>query len=502
MKTIKLITLLFLLVSLNVQGQVYNFPIKPGTPEWEKLDTFEEMIEVCKIPDSILQSMTTGDLLETCLNHPFKGNIYLYSTLDKGFQVMANTFEVYKEILKRNDIEDHLLKSAIKIQSRKADIGTGMDSFEPIIDDAIIRFLFKESAIKGKISGDIKDEISAVLEDNSLSKSMLSSAIVYTPKGSIVSDTGPNVEEYNSSLKKSTDNYWKERFPQAYLVNSSTTTYNCHAYAWHITEGGSSVWMGFSTNPTSIYWRDGSYSPINCTEAGLKVSYEPGDNHSAVTTEVNGTFISKWGKGPLMKHRKDYCPYISNTLNYYIKEVPYQSTITGSYAQNAIWNTLNTVTFVRSSVPVTLKVDYPNAYKITWELTSGGPDVAWGPESSNGKIAGITLYSSSNASLRATAHTPCNKITTDFFFNTANRFTVTYDQMGSMINIKFNDIIETAKLKNYTLTIVDINGLAMKKINITGDATIDISNLKNNIYYINLTDGTIEGTYKQAILKN
>ena len=42
-------------------------------------------------------------------------------------------------------------------------------------------------------------------------------------------------------------------------------------------------------------------------------------DHTAVTTNQQGIFISKWNEYPLMKHAWNYSPYGTNDLKYYIK---------------------------------------------------------------------------------------------------------------------------------------------------------------------------------------
>jgi hypothetical protein len=294
------------------------------------------------------------------------------------------------------------------------------------------------------------------------------------------------------SAKAYWDQYWQNQYPEATLLGSTTSTYNCHGYAWHMTEGGSTVWIGaYTTTAEDIYWTDGSYSQINCTAARLKVSYA-NDNHSAVTTGVAGEFISKWGDKVLMRHMYYDCPYNYTSLKYYVRN---QSSVTGTYAQNSIWHTLNTVNFVTAAVPVTLNVDYPNATQVTWQLTSGGSDVTWGPQSSNGKVAGITIYTSPQASLRATAHTPCKTVSTEFYFNITSRYSVRYDKEQGLIDIIF-DKATVAPKKTYLLTIVSVAGYIAKQRSFSDDITIDISDLNDSIYYLNITDGTLGGTYQ------
>ena len=138
-------------------------------------------------------------------------------------------------------------------------------------------------------------------------------ATVYTPYGSPVSDTYYRSEELSASQKAKILNDQLLEYPQAEYVDEATTTYNCHAYAWSVTEGGEKVWMGRTTNPTNTYWLDGSY--ISATSgSATKVSYLS-DNHSVVTTGMPDIFISKWGLGPLMRHHKSHCPYDASSLS-------------------------------------------------------------------------------------------------------------------------------------------------------------------------------------------
>ncbi|MDR2894013.1 MAG: hypothetical protein LBU97_00955 [Alistipes sp.] len=148
-------------------------------------------------------------------------------------------------------------------------------------------------------------------------------AYVYTPNASLVSDTWNRSEEYTTSASMAAAlNDLFLQFPlastspnsYATVLSNPTSTYNCHAYAWHMTEGGSRVWMGKYSDPTSAYVQDGSYVPTSSNTPGAKVMYYPKDNHSAIA-ETSTTFVSKWGMWPLMRHNKNYSPY--NSLKTY-----------------------------------------------------------------------------------------------------------------------------------------------------------------------------------------
>ena len=48
----------------------YDYPIRPGSDEWNNISTNSEMIAACAIPEDILHEMSTDALLATILDYP------------------------------------------------------------------------------------------------------------------------------------------------------------------------------------------------------------------------------------------------------------------------------------------------------------------------------------------------------------------------------------------------------------------------------------------------
>lgn len=50
--------------------------------------------------------------------------------------------------------------------------------------------------------------------------------------------------------------YWTTVFPLATFLENSSNTYNCHSYAWNMTDGGAICWINAGTNNSNIskYW--------------------------------------------------------------------------------------------------------------------------------------------------------------------------------------------------------------------------------------------------------
>lgn len=159
-------------------------------------------------------------------------------------------------------------------------------------------------------------------------------------------------DEQNNVIKQAALNYWRVQGKDLNFeyIGKASRKYNCHAYAWHITEGGDEVWM--LTPNDDEYWLDGSYVEADESEA-TKVSYgncpdQTVDwpdvvcnddftqctvivrqyvledflcDHSAVITddpEAEGYFISKWGSFCIFQHKNEDCPYlVTDSLSYF-----------------------------------------------------------------------------------------------------------------------------------------------------------------------------------------
>ena len=137
----------------------------------------------------------------------------------------------------------------------------------------------------------------------SVKSQIITPATIQTPNGSYVTDSYyiSGVPDYNTNYLSALVDYVSSTYNGAEVIDVPSQKYNCHAYAWHMTEGGDTVWIGYNY-PTSenIYWQDGSYIEVAESNA-TKVSYHETGNHSAI--RINSTWYqSKWGAYALVKH--------------------------------------------------------------------------------------------------------------------------------------------------------------------------------------------------------
>lgn len=147
---------------------------------------------------------------------------------------------------------------------------------------------------------------------------------VFTPRGTPVEGKTLTSGELTSALISAWRIQTLTDFPNATFLADATRTYNCHGYAWHISEGGSPVvWINQyndAGNPNVYkYWTDGSYIKV-CNEADAeKIHYYTGDHSAIISTIVTGTYESKWGPNIRIRHAPTDVPVIYNGSfrNYY-----------------------------------------------------------------------------------------------------------------------------------------------------------------------------------------
>ena len=151
---------------------------------------------------------------------------------------------------------------------------------------------------------------------------------IYTPKGNIVPDTYLISGYTNPSLTEAQMQYLQNRmnvlYDGAQIIGNIDYRYNCHAYAWHLSENPNyePVWVGrHTTTAEDKYWNDGSYVCVP-EDISTKVSYHSIGNHSAIR-EDNVWYKSKWGGWFLVKHHPNAVPngipndLINDTTNYH-----------------------------------------------------------------------------------------------------------------------------------------------------------------------------------------
>ncbi len=273
------------------------YPINPNTPEWSALQTSDELIAACRISEDALKNMTTEEVVNAVLSFPLLIDLYAYNDLDTALEHLSTISDAYRELLTRDDAAHILSQALVTAHCVETESTSKLPSYT-------IEILLSDQRLMGSDKGANYWE----------SYPHAARAYTTTPNGSSVeiSYTG---EQFDSATKDEIDREFRNGYPLATLLESSSTRYNCHNFAWN-SQAPRDYWM---RNP-SKYMSDGSYTKIRAAVAMAKIYYE-GEHSGVISPSYTGgplvpIVLSKWGSGPLVQHRENYSPY-SGSISYW-----------------------------------------------------------------------------------------------------------------------------------------------------------------------------------------
>jgi len=114
-----------------------------------------------------------------------------------------------------------------------------------------------------------------------------------------------------------------EHSSDAIRIGPASHTYNCHCYAWHSSDGGTTNWINKDedNNANVELYFSGANPTYTSTdlEYATKIFYPVGD-HSQIKCTTPGytdKYVSKWGNWPLYRHSLQSHPYIVTNMGCY-----------------------------------------------------------------------------------------------------------------------------------------------------------------------------------------
>lgn len=138
-------TIIFLILALPMaifaqKAISWDFPVRPGTLEWNNLNSYQERLNAYNIPQSILKTITTKELIKACLNYPEYRLVFTRNDLQLGFNYISTKFNGFKELESRNDAGKVLLE----LYSEYDPEGFDQNSSDLEIGRYIVRFTYIE----------------------------------------------------------------------------------------------------------------------------------------------------------------------------------------------------------------------------------------------------------------------------------------------------------------------------------------------------------------------
>lgn len=140
-----LLSLVFIAVPIIVfaENVSFVFPFKPGDAKWNEYETNKERVAALQIPNTIIDKLTTRQLVDACLNYPYLIEITMFKDYQKGVDVMASKFNGLKELMERDDLLNLLIEKELKLETEYAALSNakseekGLFSFQSLFVDLL-----------------------------------------------------------------------------------------------------------------------------------------------------------------------------------------------------------------------------------------------------------------------------------------------------------------------------------------------------------------------------
>ena len=547
----KIFLFLVCLISALSQAQVYDYPVKPGSEEWGKLKTEVDRFAVLQIPENLLKTMNTHDLVVTCLNYPGMVLFGVYNDMQKGMEHLIKNFNGLQELMQRTDAPAELLSvykqmnsSKLKLLSRSIEQSSWsirriyfellltQDCVIDKMSDAERSLLMEEARNRlyhkidnseeysvmdyqpslmiveknlkktvGKSSVKSNDPLDQLVAESLMSLNLeKTQTTIYTPNGTPITVEKLVSGDLTSDQKLQMKNELLNRYNNRIIyVSEATWSFNCHAYAWYLSEGKKDkVWIGTFEVPR--FWEDGSYIPASSSSESSKV-YFPLDDHSAIMNTYNGFILykSKWGNGPVFIHDRNDSPYtqdvISGTLRYYKGAYAPSRPLAATFDKTGAWEFSASAT-CNSQYPVTMyewRADYPSDWSIVGQNST----------KSSVKIYGSSNPRSCNLSVRA-----CNKygwgdwqVVGWLYASSSYSLSVAQNPVNAILQVQITPAMEAKSVVSYDLSnqeykvgLYSNTGTCVYQADVNGDGNnpinvnIDVSPLSNGIYILHVKD--------------
>lgn len=171
-------------INLNVNAEGYKYPVYQGGEGWAAAQDRGALREMLEIPEDILTSMSTEDLIETVLAYPCFNDMYFYDSKQQGFKVLAETFNGARELLDRKDAASILLNkydTIIRNQSKESNLKNigSKETYDKICYKSNLEVLLAQPEISGDFTSIELESLDRLIANNQKYVRKLSTKITY-----------------------------------------------------------------------------------------------------------------------------------------------------------------------------------------------------------------------------------------------------------------------------------------------------------------------------------
>ena len=334
-------------INYTEKYQELVFPVysTTETSAWKTMSRPARMA-ACQLTGTIIQELSTSELLLAVLEFPFFADIFAYDDMLVGYSCVYSECCALKAFMERNDAIESIISFYEKtpvpyaidstINEKKYSILWKTElllEYSGLIANmttaqkqALLDISYYKEAVKSKSPTVYQAGKSRLIEIIIESDENLRGQYeyVYTPNGSpvLVYKWTNSDGDFNTTQIGIINNDMATAYPNATKLLDPTIKYNCHSYAWYSQSSSNVRWM----SDPSLYMTDGSYSQVtklNTSVGDRLVYYYPidsgytGISHSSIIYSYTDyprsrrTFVvtSKWGQAGLYRHSVGDDPY-------------------------------------------------------------------------------------------------------------------------------------------------------------------------------------------------
>ena len=154
----KIILLLLIAIPIITFAQekvTWDYPIKPGSEEWKLFQSSKEMVDACQIPNDILKSVSTDELLNICLKYPMFLDVHFSNNLQDGLDAIISSFNGFETFFEREDCSETLLRLYFKEIPTKPHIKKGNNKLKVLY----LELLLSQSSIINGLNEEQKKKL-------------------------------------------------------------------------------------------------------------------------------------------------------------------------------------------------------------------------------------------------------------------------------------------------------------------------------------------------------
>jgi hypothetical protein len=108
-----LLTMFCTSVIPQTQTIVWDYPVKPGTETWKKLENNAAKVSVCQIPENLLSKISVKDLMSICLQYPLLYDVFAFNNINSGLEKLFSDFNGIRELSKKDSALNSLCEQYV-----------------------------------------------------------------------------------------------------------------------------------------------------------------------------------------------------------------------------------------------------------------------------------------------------------------------------------------------------------------------------------------------------